>query len=114
MIEGLAPMVKIEVVVNATDAEFVEALVRAEGATGFTAVEGLTGFGHGGRSQGRLVFNERGGQSLVITVLPEDRVAGVVAGLRAFFAANPGVMFVSPVWVGRPEYFSGETVAGDG
>jgi len=106
MIEGLAPMVKIEVVVDAADAEFVESLVRAEGATGFTAVEGLTGFGHGGRSQGRLVFNERGGQSLVITVMPEDRVEGVVTGLRAFFETRPGVMFVSPVWVGRPEYFT--------
>lgn len=105
MIEGLAPMVKIEVVVDAVDAEFVESLFRAEGATGFTAVEGLTGFGHGGRSQGRLVFNERGGQSLVITVLPEDRVDGVVSGLRAFFETRPGVMFVSPAWVSRPEYF---------
>ncbi len=106
MIDGLAPMVKIEVVVNASDASFVEALVRAEGATGFTAVDGLTGFGHGGRHAGRLVFNETGGQSLVMTVLPEDRIEGVVSGLRTFFDTHPGVMFVSQAWVSRPEYFT--------
>jgi len=109
MNDALAPMVKIEVVVNASDTHFVEALVRAEGATGFTAVEGLTGFGHGGRHQGRLMFNETGGQSLVITVLPEDRLDGVVTGLRAFFETHPGVMFVSQTWVSRPDYFTRDT-----
>jgi len=108
MNDALAPMIKIEVVVDAADAAFVEALVRAEGATGFTAVDGLTGFGHGGRHQGRLVFNETGGQSLVITVLPEAALDGVVAGLRAFFETRPGVMFVSQTWVSRPDYFSGD------
>ncbi|MBK9179309.1 MAG: transcriptional regulator [Acidimicrobiales bacterium] len=104
-ISGLTSMVKIEVVVDAADAGFVENLMRAEGATGWTAVNGLSGFGHGGRREGRLLFNETGGQSMLIVVLPEDRVEGLIAGLRAFLVGHAGVMFVSETLVSRPEYF---------
>jgi hypothetical protein len=104
-IEGLTEMVKVEVVVDSTDITFVERLLQAEGVTGWTAVNGLAGFGHGGRHEGRLLFNETGGQSMLISVLPEGRLEGVLAGLRALFERRPGVMFVSPVFVSRAGYF---------
>ncbi len=104
-VSGLTSMIKIEVVVDAASAPFVENLMRAEGASGWTAVNGLSGFGHGGHNEGRLLFNETGGQSMLITVLPDDRVEGLIAGLRAFLAGHPGVMFVSETMVSRPEFF---------
>lgn len=102
----LTPMVKVEVVVDAADLPLVEDLVRAEGATGWTSVPGLAGFGHGGRHEGRLLFNETGGQSMLITVVPEEHLDGLLSGLRALLATRPGVMFVSETHVSRPEYFN--------
>lgn len=104
----LTPMVKLEVVVDAADLSLVEDLVRAEGATGWTSMSGLAGFGHGGRHEGRLLFNESGGQAMLITVIPEESLDGLLGGLRALLVGRPGVLFVSDTYVSRPDYFVGE------
>lgn len=103
---GLTRMIKVEVVIEAEEAADVEALLRSEGVTGWTGLTGLTGVGHGGRHEGRLLFNERGGQTMLVAVLPRDRLDGVVAGLTELFRDRHGVMFVSETWVSRPAYFS--------
>ncbi len=102
----LTPMVKLEVIVDASDLRLVEDLVRAGGATGWTSLSGLAGFGHGGRHEGRLLFNETGGQSMLITVVPEDRLEELLGGLRALLVGRPGVLFVSETNVSRPDYFT--------
>lgn len=106
---GLTPMVKIETVVNDSDAAAVERLLSSQGVTGWSAIPGLSGFGHHGRRQGRLLFNEKGGETLMITVVPSAMADAIVAGIQELLAARPGVMFVSEVYVSRAYYFEPES-----
>lgn len=106
--DRLTRMVKIEIVVDGSDVPAVERLLTTEGASGWTAVPGLSGFGHQGRHQGRLLFNEVGGQTMLVTVVPQPVVDPLVAGLATLLEHRPGVMFVSDTYVNRPTYFAAE------
>ena len=103
--DGLARMTKVEVVVAGEDAATVRQLFTAARATGWTSLSNVSGLGHHGIHQGALLFNERAALQLFITVVPDDRADALVAGLRELFAERSGVMFVSDVYVSRPEYF---------
>lgn len=104
--EGLTKMTKVEVVVAGADAAAVADQFKASGATGYTTVSGVSGLGHGGYHQGRLLFNDQAALELLITVVPADRAQGLIDGLRAMFEEASGVMFVSETFVSRPEYFA--------
>lgn len=103
---GLTRMTKIEVVVSGSDAAAVREVVSAAGATGYTGLSGVSGLGHHGYRQGRLLFNQQATLELLITVVSDDKVDAVIAGLRPLLAESSGVMFVSDTYVSRPEYFS--------
>ena len=105
MTVGLAKMTKIEVVVSGGDAPAVREMIRSVGATGFT-LSGVSGLGHGGYHQGRLLFNQQAALELLITVVPETKVEALLAGLRPLLDASSGVMFVTETYVSRPDYFS--------
>ncbi|GAA3345002.1 hypothetical protein GCM10020358_50430 [Amorphoplanes nipponensis] len=102
----LTRMTKVEVVVTGADAPAVRDLFRDAGATGWTSVSGVSGLGHHGEHQGRLLFNQQATLEMIITVVPDDRVDALLAGLRPLLAATSGVMFVSDTWVSRPGYFT--------
>jgi nitrogen regulatory protein PII len=101
----LTAMTKIEVVVGGEESAAVAELFAEVGATGFTAVSNVSGLGHAGYHQGRLLFNDRTGLALLRGVLPPDRVADLLDGLRALLSSRPGVLLVSDTYVSRPEYF---------
>jgi len=101
----LTKMTKIEVVVAGAEAPTVRDLIKSAGATGYTSMSGVSGLGHHGEHQGRLLFNDRDTLTMIITVVPEGRVDGLLAGLRELLASTSGVMFVSDTYVSRPEYF---------
>jgi nitrogen regulatory protein PII len=101
----LTKMTKVEVVVPGAEAPAVRELIQAAGATGYTSVSGVSGLGHHGYHQGRLLFNDQAPLELLITVVADDRVSGLLTGLRQLLAASSGVMFVSDTYVSRPEYF---------
>jgi len=103
--EGLSKMTKIEVVVSGAEAPAVRELFRAAGATGFTSLSGVSGLGHDGYHQGRLLFNEQATLEMLITVVSDEKVGGLLAGLRPLLAESSGVMFLSDTYVSRPEYF---------
>lgn len=103
--EGLAPMAKIEVVIDGDQVPAVRELFTEAGATGYTGVSGVSGFGHHGHHQGRLLFNDRASLSMLITVVSEDKVTGLVAGLRRLLEDRHGVFFVTKTHVSRPDYF---------
>lgn len=42
-----------------------------------------------------------------VTVVPQEKVEPILAGLKPLFDPYTGVMFVSDVAVSRAEYFSG-------
>lgn len=102
---NLTPMTKVEVVIGGEDAQAVADLFAEVGATGFTAVSNVSGLGHGGYHQGRLLFNDRNGLALLMVVLPAERVAPLLGGLRPLLARRPGVLMVSDTYVSRPDYF---------
>ena len=101
----LTRMQKVEVVVAGDDVPAVRDLFAQAGVTGWTSVEHVSGLGHGGFHQGRLLFNDRAALSMLITVVPEERLSPVVAGLTALLKERSGVMFVSETRVSRSEYF---------
>ncbi len=103
---GLAKMTKIEVVVSGGDAPAVREMIQSVGATGFTSLSGVSGLGHGGYHQGRLLFNQQAALELLITVVPEEKVEALLAGLRPLLDTSSGVMFVTETYVSRPDYFS--------
>lgn len=109
--DGLTRMVRVDVVVESRDAGLVEQLVTGAGATGFTLLSNVSGLGHGGYHEGRLLFNDRDGQSLLFTVIPEEGAPGVIEAVRTLLADRPGVMMVSETWVSRPSYFEPTTGA---
>ncbi|HTY29624.1 MAG TPA: transcriptional regulator [Mycobacterium sp.] len=102
----LTKMIKVEVVVAGSDAPAVRDLIKSVGATGFTSLSGVSGLGHHGYHQGKLLFNQQATLELLITVVPEDKVDALLAGLRPLLDASSGVMFVTETYVSRPEYFS--------
>ncbi|WP_433304165.1 DUF190 domain-containing protein [Actinoplanes sp. CA-030573] len=102
----LTRMTKVEVIIVGADAPTVLDLIRDAGDTGWTSVSGISGLGHHGHHQGRLLFNQQATLEMIITVVPDDKVDALLAGLRPLLAATSGVMFVSDTWVSRPTYFT--------
>jgi nitrogen regulatory protein PII len=98
-------MAKIEVIVDGDQVPAVRELFLEAGATGYTGVSGVSGFGHHGHHEGRLLFNDRAGLSMLITVVPEEVVNSLVAGIRRLLEGRHGVFFVSETHVSRPDYF---------
>jgi nitrogen regulatory protein PII len=105
---GLTPMTKIEVVVAGTDEHAVRDVFLGAGASGYTTLTGVSGFGHHGEHQGRLLFNDRTSLSMLITVVPDDRTEAVVSGIRRLLEDRLGVLFVTRTAVSRPGYFGAD------
>jgi nitrogen regulatory protein PII len=103
--EDLTRMTKVEVVVRGADAPMVSNLLTGTGVTGYTSLSGVSGFGHHGYHQGRLLFNDTDTLALLIVVMTDERADAVIAGLRELFEDRSGVMFVSDTYVSRPDYF---------
>ncbi|MFT5204550.1 MAG: PII-like signaling protein [Candidatus Aldehydirespiratoraceae bacterium] len=103
---GLTPMARIEVVIDGEHVPTIRDILLASGATGYTALHGVSGFGHGGQHEGRLLFNDRNSLSLLISIIPIERAESLVAGIRRVLDNAHGVMFVSETHVSRPEYFT--------
>jgi nitrogen regulatory protein PII len=108
---GLTRMAKVEVVVAGGDEAAVRDLFLSAGASGYTAVDGVSGWGHHGHHQGRLLFNDRASLSMLITVVPLDRASALVEGIRRLLDHRQGVLFVSETWVSRPDYFAEPTAS---
>lgn len=106
IVPGLTRMLKVEVIVSGTDVPGVEDLITAAGATGYTTVPGVSGLGHAGYHQARLLFNDTDSLALLMTVVPEAVGQELIAGLTQLLHASPGVMLVSETYVSRPEYFA--------
>ncbi|MGE5698393.1 MAG: DUF190 domain-containing protein [Candidatus Sericytochromatia bacterium] len=102
----LTKMTKVEVVVSGTDAAAVRELIRSVGATGYTSLSGVSGLGHHGYHQGRLLFNQQAALELIITVVSAEKAHALLAGLRPLLDSSSGVMFVTETYVSRPDYFN--------
>jgi nitrogen regulatory protein PII len=99
-------MAKIEVIVDGDQVLAVRDMFLGTGATGYTALSGVSGFGHHGYHEGRLHFNDRASLAMLLTVLPTEKVGPLVGGLRRLLEDHHGVVFVSETQVSRPHYFT--------
>ena len=101
----LHPMKEIRIVVDGDQMNFVTDLLDRVGATGYTIINNVSGKGHHGFHEGHLLFNETSSQVILFTVVPEDRVEPILAGLTPLFNKHSGAMFVADVSVSRRDRF---------
>ena len=102
---GFTTMARIEVVIDGEHVPAVRDLLLSAGAQGYTAIQGVSGFGHSGAHEGRLLYNDRNSLSMLISVVPIDRAEAIVAGIRQLLDDHHGVGLVSETRVIRADYF---------
>lgn len=101
----LHPMKEIRVIVAGEHRGFVTDLLDKVNATGYTIIGNVSGKGHHGFREAHFMFSEQESLVMIMTVVPEQKVEPILAGLRPLFDRHSGVMFVTDVAVSRSEYF---------
>ncbi len=102
----LHPMKEIKIIIEGEHLKFVKDLLDKVKATGYTVISNISGKGHHGFHEGHLMFNDTSSQVMVFTVVPEEKVEPILAGLSPLFNRHSGSMFVSDVAVSRRERFT--------
>jgi nitrogen regulatory protein PII len=98
-------MKEIKIVVQGEHVKIVTDLLDRVRATGYTMIHNVSGKGHHGFHEGHLMFNDVSSQVVVFTVVPEEKIEPILAGLGPLFNKHSGTMFVSDVAVSRREHF---------
>ena len=101
----LHPMKESRVIVAGEHRAFVTDLFEHVNASGYTIIGNISGKGHHGVREAHFMFNEQESLVMIMTVVPEQKVEPILAGLRPLFDRHSGVMFVTDVAVSRSEYF---------
>ena len=101
----LHPMKEIRVIVAGEHRAFVTDMLDKVNATGYTIIGNVSGKGHHGFREAHFMFSEQESLVMIMTVVPEQKVEPILAGLRPLFDRHSGVMFVADVAVSRREYF---------
>ena len=101
----LNPMKEFRVIVAGEHRAFVTDLLDRVNATGYTIIGNVSGKGHHGVSEAHFMFSEQESLEMIMTVVPDEKVEPILAGLRPLFDRHSGVMFVTDVAVSRQEYF---------
>lgn len=95
---------KIEIVIEAALLRRVTERLERRGVAAYTVVQGLEGRGTAGAwNEDQLTGAFQ--KLIVIAITREEKVAGVLEDLSAFFASYPGIVCVSDVEVIRGERF---------
>ncbi|MFQ5542813.1 MAG: P-II family nitrogen regulator [Nitrospiria bacterium] len=102
----LHPMKEIRVIIPGEHQGFVVEIFDALHISGYTIIKNLSGKGHHGFHTAHAMFDETESRLMIMTVVPEEKVSPILAGLTPLFDRHSGVMFVSDVAVSRREYFS--------
>jgi nitrogen regulatory protein PII len=103
----LHPMKEIRIIIQGEHVKFAIDLLDGIKATGYTIFHNISGKGHHGFHTAHPMFNEMDSLVMLVTVVPQEKVEPILAGLKPLFDRYTGVMFVSDVAVSRAEYFSG-------
>ena len=78
-------------------------------ATGYTIIGNISGKGHHGVREAHFMFSDQESLVMIMTVVPEEKVEPILAGLKPLFSRHSGVLFVADVSVSRREYFGEQT-----
>ena len=101
----LHPMKEIRVIVSGEHQAFVTDLLDRIKATGYTIIGNVSGKGHHGVHEAHFMFSEQESLEMIMTIVPEEKVEPILAGLRPLFERHSGMMLVTDVAVSREEYF---------
>jgi nitrogen regulatory protein PII len=101
----LHPMKEIRVIVAGEHRAFVTELLDQVKATGYTIIGNVSGKGHHGAREAHFMFSEQESLEMIMTIVPEEKVEPILAGLRPLFERHSGMMLVTDVAVSREEYF---------
>lgn len=101
----LYPMKEVRVVISGDHKAFVTELFDKVHASGYTIIGNVSGKGHHGLREAHFMFSDQESLVMIITVVPEEKVEPILAGLRPVFDRHSGVLFVADVAVSRLEYF---------
>jgi nitrogen regulatory protein PII len=102
----LHAMKEIRVIVAGEQRAFVTDLLDRVNATGYTIIGNVSGKGHHGVREAHFMFSEQESLEMIMTVVPQEKVEPILAGLRPLFERHSGVMFVADVAVSRQDYFA--------
>lgn len=103
---NLHPMKKIEIIVPGEHEQLISSMMDEAKVTGYTLFRNISGKGHNGFHEGKILFNERASLIMFLAVAPEEVIASLALGMKTLFQQNSGVMFVSDVDVARMDYFN--------
>ncbi|MBK8277503.1 MAG: P-II family nitrogen regulator [Nitrospira sp.] len=101
----LHPMKEIRVIIAGEHRAFVTDLLDRVNATGYTIIGNISGKGHHGVREAHFMFSEQESLEMILTVVPEEKVEPILAGLKPLFERYSGFMYVADVAVSRQEYF---------
>lgn len=102
----LHPMKKIELIVSGEHENTVATMMEKAPTSGFTVLRNISGKGHHGFHDGKILFNDKASFVMFIAIAPEEAIATIALGMKTLFQKNSGVMFVSDVSVARVDYFT--------
>ena len=102
----LHPMKEIKIIIAGEHLSFVTDLLDKALATGYTVISNISGKGQHGFHEGHLMFNDTNSGVMIFTVVPEEKVEPILAGLDPLFKRHSGAMFVSDVSVSRHDRFT--------
>ncbi len=103
---SLHRMKKIEVIVSGENESLISNMLNEANVSGFTLIRNVSGKGHSGFHEGKLLFNDKAVLVMFIAVAPEEAIVSIAIGMKSLLEKSSGVMFVSDVSVARVDYFS--------
>ena len=101
----LHPMKEIRVIIAGEHRAFVTELLDRVHASGYTIIGNISGKGHHGVREAHFMFSEQESLEMILTVVPEEKVEPILAGLKPLFERHSGFVYVADVAVSREEYF---------
>jgi nitrogen regulatory protein PII len=102
--DRLTAMKKLEIVVLGEYVGDVRELL-AEHVSGYTQIAPVSGLGHHGYHEGRLLFNDASAQAMIVTVIRPEVLEPLLEGLLPLLERRSGVVWITDVSVSRAAYF---------
>lgn len=97
----LHPMKEIRIIIQGEHVKFATDLLDSIKAAGYTIIHNISGKGHHG-FRAHPMYNDMDSLVMLITVVTEEKVEPILAGLHPVFERYTGVMLVSDVAFSRP------------
>jgi nitrogen regulatory protein PII len=103
----LHPMKEIRMILQGEHVKFATDLLDSIKAAGYTIIHNISGKGHHG-FRAHPMYNDMDSLVMLMTVVTEEKVEPILAGMQPLFDRYTGVMLVADVYFSRPAPPSGK------